>query len=48
MNGIGKISADHNRGSEAEMAMTAVYLAASNYTNGAIISVDGGVTLVNP
>ncbi|KAK0199317.1 hypothetical protein DFS33DRAFT_1268745, partial [Desarmillaria ectypa] len=35
-------------GSEAEMGMTAVYLAASDYTNGAILNVDGGATLVNP
>ncbi|KAK0475177.1 hypothetical protein IW261DRAFT_508057 [Armillaria novae-zelandiae] len=35
-------------GTEAEMGMTAVYLAASDYTNGAVLSVDGGVLLVNP
>ncbi|KAK0475174.1 NAD-binding protein [Armillaria novae-zelandiae] len=35
-------------GSEAEMGMTALYLAVSDYTNGAILSVDGGVSLVNP
>ncbi|KAK0199316.1 hypothetical protein DFS33DRAFT_1388764 [Desarmillaria ectypa] len=35
-------------GSEAEMGMTAVYLAASDYTNGAILTVDGGYALVNP
>lgn len=34
--------------SDAEMGMAAVYLAASDYTNGAILSVDGGVSLVNP
>lgn len=28
--------------------MAAVYLAASDYTNGVILSVDGGVSLVNP
>lgn len=31
-----------------ELAMTAVYLASSGYTNGATIKVDGGMTLVNP
>ncbi|KAK0197849.1 short-chain dehydrogenase [Armillaria mellea] len=35
-------------GTEAEMGMTAVYLAVSDYTNGAVLNVDGGVTLVNP
>ncbi|KAK0438954.1 hypothetical protein EV421DRAFT_2021033 [Armillaria borealis] len=35
-------------GSEAEMGMTALYLAVSDYTNGAVLSVDGGVSLVNP
>ncbi|KAK0232641.1 hypothetical protein IW262DRAFT_1325695 [Armillaria fumosa] len=35
-------------GTEAEMGMTAVYLATSDYTNGAVLSVDGGVSLVNP
>ncbi|KAK0506707.1 hypothetical protein EDD18DRAFT_42296 [Armillaria luteobubalina] len=35
-------------GSDAEMGMTAVYLAASDYTNGAVLTVDGGVSLVNP
>ncbi|KAK0506713.1 hypothetical protein EDD18DRAFT_1060236 [Armillaria luteobubalina] len=34
-------------GTEAEMGMTAVYLAVSDYTNGAVLSVDGGVSLVN-
>ncbi|KAK0506698.1 hypothetical protein EDD18DRAFT_42111 [Armillaria luteobubalina] len=35
-------------GTEAEMGMTAVYLAVSDYTNGAVLSVDGGLSLVNP
>ncbi|PBK64122.1 NAD(P)-binding protein [Armillaria solidipes] len=35
-------------GTDAEMGMAAVYLAASDYTNGVILSVDGGVSLVNP
>ncbi|KAK0446579.1 uncharacterized protein EV420DRAFT_1276524 [Desarmillaria tabescens] len=35
-------------GTDAEMGMAAVYLAASDYTNGATLRVDGGVTLVNP
>ncbi|KAK0197857.1 hypothetical protein F5146DRAFT_921315 [Armillaria mellea] len=35
-------------GSDAEMGMTAVYLAVSDYTNGTILNVDGGITLVNP
>ncbi|KAK0232655.1 NAD-binding protein [Armillaria fumosa] len=35
-------------GSEAEMGMTAVLLAASDYTNGAILRIDGGMSLVNP
>ncbi|KAK0432605.1 uncharacterized protein EV420DRAFT_1284339 [Desarmillaria tabescens] len=34
-------------GTDAEMGMAAVYLAASDYTNGATLRVDGGVTLVN-
>ncbi|KAK0442260.1 uncharacterized protein EV420DRAFT_1315342 [Desarmillaria tabescens] len=36
------------QGTEAEMGMTAVYLAVSDYTNGTVLSVDGGVSLVNP
>ncbi|KAK0197861.1 hypothetical protein F5146DRAFT_922347 [Armillaria mellea] len=36
------------QGHEAEMGMTAVYLAASDYTNGAVLAVDGGISLVNP
>ncbi|PBK89335.1 NAD(P)-binding protein [Armillaria gallica] len=35
-------------GTDAEMGMAAVYLAASDYTNGAILNVDGGIALVNP
>lgn len=35
-------------GSDAEMGMTAVYLAVSDYTNGAVLSLDGGASLVNP
>ncbi|KAK0207840.1 hypothetical protein DFS33DRAFT_1299493 [Desarmillaria ectypa] len=35
-------------GSEAEMGMTAVLLAVSDYTNGVILRVDGGLSLVNP
>ncbi|KAK0197881.1 hypothetical protein F5146DRAFT_921297 [Armillaria mellea] len=35
-------------GSEAEMGMTAVLLAVSDYTNGVILRVDGGMSLVNP
>ncbi|PBK64153.1 NAD(P)-binding protein [Armillaria solidipes] len=35
-------------GSEAEMGMTAVLLAVSDYTNGVILLVDGGLSLVNP
>ncbi|KAK0440714.1 hypothetical protein EV421DRAFT_1905078 [Armillaria borealis] len=31
-----------------EMGMTAVYLAVSDYTNGAVLTVDGAVSLVNP
>ncbi len=34
--------------SDAEVGMTAVYLAVSDYTNGAILNVDGGIMLVNP
>ncbi len=30
------------------MGMTAVYLAASDYTNEAVLTVDGAVSLVNP
>ncbi|SJL18976.1 related to dehydrogenases with different specificities (related to short-chain alcohol dehydrogenases) [Armillaria ostoyae] len=36
------------QGTEVEMGMTAVYLAVSDYTNGAVLTVDGGVSLVNP
>ncbi|KAF9010339.1 NAD(P)-binding protein [Hymenopellis radicata] len=35
-------------GTEEEMVMTAMYLAACTYANGASIAVDGGITLVNP
>lgn len=35
-------------GSEAEMGMHAVLLAASDFTNGTILRVDGGISLVNP
>ncbi|SJL11674.1 related to tropinone reductase [Armillaria ostoyae] len=35
-------------GSDAEMGMTALYLAVSDYTNGAVLCVDGGISLVNP
>ncbi|KAK0502031.1 short-chain dehydrogenase [Armillaria luteobubalina] len=35
-------------GSDAEMGMTALYLAVSDYTNGAVLRVDGGVLLVTP
>ncbi|KAK0506697.1 short-chain dehydrogenase [Armillaria luteobubalina] len=35
-------------GNETEMGMAAVYLAASDYTNGAVLTVDGGMSLVNP
>ncbi|SJL11736.1 uncharacterized protein ARMOST_15144 [Armillaria ostoyae] len=36
------------QGTDAEIGMTAIYLAVSDYTNGAILSVDGGLALVNP
>ncbi|KAK0438988.1 hypothetical protein EV421DRAFT_1713818 [Armillaria borealis] len=36
------------QGTEVEMGVTAVYLAASDYTNGAVLTVDGGVSLVTP
>ncbi|KAK0438965.1 short-chain dehydrogenase [Armillaria borealis] len=36
------------RHGDAEMGMTVLYLAVSGYTNGAVLSVDGGVSLVNP
>ncbi|KAF9021199.1 short-chain dehydrogenase [Hymenopellis radicata] len=35
-------------GTEEEMVMSAMYLAACTYANGASIAVDGGITLVNP
>ncbi|KAG7439080.1 NAD(P)-binding protein [Guyanagaster necrorhizus] len=35
-------------GSDAEIGMTAIYLAVSDYTNGAVLCVDGGTSLVNP
>jgi len=30
-----------------EMALTAVYLASADYTNGIVVRVDGGLALVN-
>ncbi|KAK0442238.1 uncharacterized protein EV420DRAFT_1078173 [Desarmillaria tabescens] len=36
------------QGTEAEMGVSAAYLAVSDYTNGAILTVDGGISLVNP
>ncbi|KAK0204428.1 hypothetical protein DFS33DRAFT_1258590 [Desarmillaria ectypa] len=35
-------------GTDAEMGMTAIYLAVSDYTNGAVVRVDGGLALVVP
>ncbi|SJL11748.1 uncharacterized protein ARMOST_15156 [Armillaria ostoyae] len=35
-------------GTDAEMEMTVVYLAVSDYTNGAVLSLDGCASLVNP
>ncbi|KAG7439063.1 NAD-binding protein [Guyanagaster necrorhizus] len=35
-------------GTEAEMGMTAIYLAVSDFTNGAVLNLDGGLSLVNP
>ncbi|KAG7451759.1 uncharacterized protein BT62DRAFT_1070984 [Guyanagaster necrorhizus] len=35
-------------GSDAEIGTTAVYLAVSDYTNGAVMCVDGGTSPVNP
>ncbi|KAF8912554.1 hypothetical protein CPB85DRAFT_1220192 [Mucidula mucida] len=35
-------------GTEEEMVMTALYLAACGYANGTLLTVDGGVGLVNP
>ncbi|KAK0204411.1 hypothetical protein DFS33DRAFT_652907 [Desarmillaria ectypa] len=35
-------------GTDAEMGMTAIYLAVSDYTNGAVLRVDGGLALVVP
>ncbi|PBK64219.1 NAD(P)-binding protein [Armillaria solidipes] len=34
--------------SEAEIGTAATYLAVSDYTNGALLSIDGGISLVNP
>jgi hypothetical protein len=31
-----------------EIALTAIYLAATGYTNGVVIKLDGGLTMVNP
>ncbi|KAK0245084.1 short-chain dehydrogenase [Armillaria nabsnona] len=36
------------QGTDVEMGMTAIYLAVSDYTNGAILNIDGGLALVNP
>jgi hypothetical protein len=30
-----------------EIALTAVYLAATGYTNGIVLKVDGGISMVN-
>jgi NAD(P)-dependent dehydrogenase (short-subunit alcohol dehydrogenase family) len=30
-----------------EIALTAVYLAATGYTNGVVLKVDGGISMVN-
>ncbi|PBK64164.1 short-chain dehydrogenase [Armillaria solidipes] len=35
-------------GTEAEIGTAATYLAVSDYTNGALLSIDGGISLVNP
>ncbi|KAK0442251.1 uncharacterized protein EV420DRAFT_1078977 [Desarmillaria tabescens] len=35
-------------GTDAEIGATAIYLAVSDYTNGAILCIDGGTSLVNP
>ncbi|KAK0446593.1 short-chain dehydrogenase [Desarmillaria tabescens] len=35
-------------GTDTEMGIAAIYLAVSDYTNGAILGIDGGVMLVNP
>ncbi|KAK0446587.1 uncharacterized protein EV420DRAFT_1570230 [Desarmillaria tabescens] len=35
-------------GTDAEIGATAIYLAVSDYTNGAILCIDGGASLVNP
>ncbi|KAK0442292.1 short-chain dehydrogenase [Desarmillaria tabescens] len=36
------------QGTDAEMGMAAIYLAVSDYTNGAALTVGGGIALVNP
>ncbi|KAK0245122.1 short-chain dehydrogenase [Armillaria nabsnona] len=35
-------------GTEAEIGTAATYLAVSDYTNGALLSIEGGISLVNP
>ncbi|KAK0438971.1 short-chain dehydrogenase [Armillaria borealis] len=35
-------------GTEAEIGTVAIYLGVSDYTNGAFLSIDGGISLVNP
>ncbi|PBK64206.1 NAD(P)-binding protein [Armillaria solidipes] len=35
-------------GTEAEIGTAAIYLAVSDYTNGAFLSIEGGISLVNP
>ncbi|KAK0439009.1 short-chain dehydrogenase [Armillaria borealis] len=35
-------------GTEAEIGTAAIYLAVSDYTNGALLSIEGGISLVNP
>ncbi|KAK0199564.1 hypothetical protein DFS33DRAFT_1481657 [Desarmillaria ectypa] len=46
--GFGILIPARRPGTDAEMGMAAIYLAVSDYTNGAILNVDGGISLVNP
>ena len=43
-----KLIIDFHGYSDAEIGTAAIYLAVSDYTNGALLSIEGGMSLVNP
>ncbi|KAK0440704.1 short-chain dehydrogenase [Armillaria borealis] len=46
--GVTALIPARRHGTEAEIGTAATYLAVSDYTNGALLSIDGGISLVNP